>query len=106
METIRKAIGFSVVAIVLAASGSPVFVEHDLSQANAPYIEHDNNVALSPVIDGHEINLAEAPAGFGTEVRGETSIGYGSEVRGEAPAGFGSELRGEAPAGFGSELRG
>ena len=41
MKAIRKAIGLSVVGVVLAA-GSPVFVEHDLSQASDPVIvEHD-----------------------------------------------------------------
>jgi hypothetical protein len=40
MEAIRKAIGLSVVGIVLAA-GSPVFVEHDLGQASIQYVEHD-----------------------------------------------------------------
>jgi|GEM_PF-3595526 len=59
MNTIRKAIGFSVVAIVLAA-GSPVFVGHERSLADMPYVGHERSLADDPFV-GHERNLADTP---------------------------------------------
>ncbi|MHB8733156.1 MAG: hypothetical protein ACYDAB_15385 [bacterium] len=55
MNAIRKAIGFSAMAIVLAATGSPVFVEHELTRASTPVIDgHERSLASAPYVDGHD----------------------------------------------------
>jgi hypothetical protein len=77
MKAIRKAIGLVVLGTLLVP-------------ASVIIIEHDRGVA-------------EAPVGYGSEVRSEGPAGYGTEVKAEAPIGFGREVRGEAPGTFGTE---
>lgn len=59
MNTIRKAIGFFVVAIALTTS-SPLFVGHERNLADTPYVGHERNLADDPFV-GHERNLADDP---------------------------------------------
>lgn len=56
MASIRKALGLSVMGVMLAGvMAAPFVVEHDRSRASAPaVVEHDRSLASAPVVDGHD----------------------------------------------------
>lgn len=56
MDSIRKALGLSVLGVVLAGmTAAPFVVEHDRGLASAPAIvEHDRSMAWAPAIVEHD----------------------------------------------------
>jgi len=56
MASIRKALGLSVVGVLLAGvMTAPFVVDHDRSLASAPaVVEHDRSLASVPAVDGHD----------------------------------------------------
>ena len=59
MASIRRALGFGVVGVMLAGMvAAPFAVEHDRSLASVPAVAHDRSQASAPVVDGHDRTAA------------------------------------------------